>query len=209
MHPRLFNLHHATISKLSRLRKEAEQEGAYRVARRIHSVILCANGHTSGEIADILEAPRSKVSLWLGNYEKYNLNGLLEGQRSGRPSEISEQDQIILSDIIESGPVAYGFLGGVWTSSMIARVIEEEFGVKYHPGHVRKILHALHFSVQRPKRHLANANPELQNRWRRYIYPNIKKKPGISKQLSSFRMKPASARTRRFIKHGQEKDVSR
>jgi len=208
MQPRLFNFHHATLLKLSRLRKEAEQEGAYRVARRIHSVILCANGRTSGEIANLLDAPRSKVSLWLKNYEDYDLEGLLEGHRSGRPSGLSEEDQINLSDIIESGPVAYGFLGGVWTSPMITRVIEEEFGRKYHPGHVRKILHALHFSVQRPKRQLANANPDLLERWRRYTYPNIKKKPKPSRQQSCSRMKPASVKIRPSTKLGLKKVTS-
>ena len=36
---------------------------------------------------------------------------------------------------------------GIWTSPMIAWVIEEEFGVQYYPGHVRKLLYAWGFSV--------------------------------------------------------------
>jgi transposase len=42
---------------------------------------------------------------------------------------------------------------------MIAWVIEEEFGVTYRPGHVRKLPHTLDFPVQRPRRVLARANP--------------------------------------------------
>ena len=60
---------------------------------------------------------------------------------------------------------------------MIAWVIEEEFGVTYHPGHVRKLLHRLGFSVQRPRRVLARANAAAQDRWHRRIYPDLKKKP--------------------------------
>jgi hypothetical protein len=59
---------------------------------------------------------------------------------------------------------------------MIAWVIEEEFGVNYRPGHVRKLLHAL-FSVQRPRRVLARANPVEQDRWHRRTYPQIKENP--------------------------------
>ena len=59
---------------------------------------------------------------------------------------------------------------------MIAWVIEEEFGVTYHPGHVRKLLHILGFSVQRPRRVLARANLAEQDRWHRRTYPQIKKK---------------------------------
>jgi len=59
---------------------------------------------------------------------------------------------------------------------MIAWVIEEEFGIHYHPGHVRKLLHRAGFSVQRPRRVLARANAYQQDRWQRYTYPSLKKK---------------------------------
>ncbi len=176
MKPRMVHLHHKTVEKLLRLKKEAEIDGAYRVARRIHAVILNHEGKTSGDIVNILKTPRSRVSEWLKNYECYGYEGLLEGYRPGRPAQLIEQQRSILCDIIDSGPVAYGFLGGVWTSPMIARVIEQEFAVSYHPGHVRRLLYQLGFSVQRPKRVLAKANPEKQDRWHRHTYPNIKKK---------------------------------
>ena len=76
---------------------------------------------------------------------------------------------------MDSGPIAYGFNSGVWTCPMVARVIEEEFSLSYHPAHVSKILHRMGFSVQRPRKELARADPDKQSRWVRYTYPNIKK----------------------------------
>ncbi len=125
---RLLRLHPSTYKRLVRLSKEAERDGAYRVAKRLQAVVLNSEGQTSG-------------------------------------------------DILDSGPVAYGLDNGIWTSPMIAWVIEEEFGVQYHPGHVRKLLPAWGFSVQRPRRILARADVAAQDRWRRRIYPNLKKKP--------------------------------
>lgn len=175
MRARFLQGHWKRIKKLLSLKKEAEQDGEYRVAKRIHAVVLNMEGWTSIEVSDVLKAPRSAVSLWLKNYENHGLEGILEGQRSGRPPELNTQQRVTLADIIESGPVAYGFLSGVWTSQMVARVIREEFGVEYHPGHVRKLLHELGFSVQRPKRILAKADEAQRSRWTRYTYPNIKK----------------------------------
>ena len=60
---------------------------------------------------------------------------------------------------------------------MVARVIAEEFGIDYTARHVRRLLHEWGFSVQRPRRLLLRANPREQNRWRRYTYPRLKKKP--------------------------------
>lgn len=169
---------HLTVKKaqeLSALKREAEKDGAHRVARRIHAVLLNHQQYTSGEIAQQLEAPRSKVSLWLGQYECYGWEALLEGHRSGRPKELSAAQVAQLDSIIDSGPVAYGFFSGVWTSPMIGRVIQEEFAVSYHPGHVRKLLKDMGFSVQRPRRKLAKADPAAQDRWQRYTYPRLKK----------------------------------
>ena len=175
MRARHLALHPKTKSKLVRLKRDAEHEGAFRVAKRLHAVILNAEDYTSGTIAHILNAPLSRVSEWLRNYEQYGYEGLLEGHRCGRPPELSAEHLLSLADIIESGPFSYGYLSGVWTSPMLSRVIAEEVGCQYHPGHVRKLLHEIGFSVQRPKRMLARANLAEQNKWHRYTYPNLKK----------------------------------
>jgi len=177
MIPRVLRLHPKTYHRLITLRKEAERDGAYRVAKRMQAVVLNSEGRTSGELAEILKAPRSRVSEWLSRYEAHGVEGLLEGYRPGRPPMLAERQRKQLGDILDSGPVAYGLDSGVWTSPMIAWVIEEEFGVQYHPGHVRKLLHGLGYSVQRPRRRLARANAWEQDRWHRHTYPNLKKKP--------------------------------
>jgi transposase len=177
MLPRLLHLHPATCRRLLRLSREAEREGAYRVAKRLQAVVLNAEGRTSGELAQVLKAPRSKVSEWLARYQAYGIEGLREGYRPGRPPELTPRQRQQLGDILDSGPVAYGLDNGVWTSPMITWVIEEEFAITYHPGHVRKLLHALGFSVQRPRRVLVRANAAEQDRWHRRTYPQLKKRP--------------------------------
>lgn len=206
---RLLQLHPSTRQRLVLLSKEAERDGAYRVAKRLRAVVLNAEGHTSGELAKILQAPRSKVSEWLQRYQSEGVNGLLEGHRSGRPPELTAKQQQQLADILDSGPVAYGLDTGVWTSPMMAWVIEEQFGVQYHPGHVRKLLRGWGFSVQRPRRVLARADAAAQDRWRRHIYPALKKKPARDTGRSSSRTKPASGKTRRSTPLGAGSDTRR
>ena len=200
-------LHYKTYSKLAQLAKEAEHDGVYRVAKRLQAVLLNSQGRSSGELASILRAPRSKVSEWLANYEKYGVEGLLEGYRSGRPALLDESQLQSLYDIVESGPVAYGLDAGVWTSPMICRIIAQEFGVSYHPGHVRRLLHRIGFTVQRPRRILARANPEEQDRWHRKTYPDLKKKPTAKAARSSSPTKPVSDRTQHSTRRGARSDA--
>jgi transposase len=176
MLPTLLKLHWKTIEHLTLLKKESEREGEYRIAKRLHAIILNSEGRTSGEISSILKSPRSCVKEWVRRYRSFGVEGILEGARSGRPKDLTQRQLNDLYDIVESGPVAYGYPSGVWTSTMITGVINDEYGVLYHPGHVRKILYELNLSVQRPRKILTPADPSKKEKWRRYTFPKIKKK---------------------------------
>ena len=166
-----------TILKLILARKQAHADKAPRVALRIQAIILSLEKQGPTDIARLLHVPRSCVHEWINAWNEYRMLGLLEGHRSGRPPRLTEEGKQRLLDIVDSGPVAYGLQTGVWTSAIIAEVIQEEFEVTYHPGHVRRLLRNIGLSVQRPTTKLAAADPKKQNKWVRYTQPNLKKKP--------------------------------
>ena len=167
-----------TAQLLLQLRKEAIKDQEPRVAQRFHAIALSVEGYTTTQIAQSLKVHRSSVPLWIEQWNHQREVGLLEGHRSGRPSGLTRAQQEQLQDILDSGPVAYGLETGLWTSPVISGVIAEEFDLHYHPGHVRKMLRRLGYSVQRPTTRLVQANPAEKNRWVRYTYPRLKKKPG-------------------------------
>lgn len=177
MQQRFVNLHPKTKTNLRVMALESAQDGAYRVSNRIKAVLLNGDGKSSSEIATILNVSREITSKWLKIYEQQGVDGLLEGHRPGRPTRLSDVQKIILCDIVDSGPVAYGYSTGVWTSTVIAEVIREEFSVDYHPGHVRKLLAEFGYSVQSPKRLLASADKEKRDKWEQSSYQHLKKRP--------------------------------
>jgi transposase len=176
MNPRFINLHPRTKEKLIQLERESATDGERRVSMRIRAVLLSHEEKTSGEIAATLKASRSRVSEWLKTYDDLGVDGLMEGHRSGRPCRLNELQKIILYDIVDSGPIAYGLINGVWTAKLISEIIHNEFNVKYHPGHVWKLLQDFGFTVQSPKRLLAKADDEKRQKWIKETYPQIKKK---------------------------------
>ena len=179
MLPRVFACgNKRTLKNLKIMRNQAQTEKAPRVALRIQGVMLSLERYSVSDIARLLHVHRSTVHSWILAWNEHRKLGLLEGHRCGRNSRLSSHDKEQLVDIIDSGPVAYGLQTGVWTSPIIAHVIEEEFGISYHPGHVRKLLKQIGLSVQRPTTKLVQADPKKQNKWIRYTYPNLKKKRG-------------------------------
>ena len=167
----------STISKLLQLRRQAQKDKVPRVVLRIQGILMSLEGHTTRIIANLLKVHRSTVPLWIDHWNRHGPKGLWEGHRSGRPSGLSSKEREILCDILDSGPVAYGLETGIWTSPLVCQIIAEEFGRQYHPGHVRKLLQELGYSVQRPTTRLVQADLKQKRKWARYTYPNLKKTP--------------------------------
>ena len=167
-----------TLQRLKTLRRQAQTDKAPRVALRLEAIMFSVQGQTTGQIAQGLQVDRTRVHAWIGAWNQCGDEGLLEGHRSGRPPGLNAAQRERLADILDSGPVAHGLNTGVWTSPLITQIIAGEFDVNYHPGHVRRLLKQLNFSVQRPKTRLVQADPRKQNRWIRYTHPNLKKTPG-------------------------------
>ena len=165
-----------TRTRLLQLRQQAQTDRVPRVLLRIQAILLSLDEKSPPQIAQLLHVHRTRVHAWVSQWNEYGLDGLKEGQRSGRPREITPEQEEQFRDIVESGPVAYGLNTGVWTSRILSQVLADEFALTYHPGHVRKLLKALNFSVQRPTTELVQADPRKQNKWVRYTYPNLKKK---------------------------------
>lgn len=166
-----------TVQRLLQLRRQAMSEKAPRFAQRLHGILLSLEGHATSEIARLLQVHRSTVPLWIDHWNQHGEEGLWEGQRSGRPSRLDPKQRETLCDILDSGPVAYGLETGIWTSPLIRQILREEFGQDYHPGHVRKLLRQLGYSVQRPTTRLVQADLRQKRKWVRSTYPNLKKTP--------------------------------
>jgi len=94
----------------------------------------------------------------------------------GPQRKLTDMQRRQLTEWIEAGPLAGGYLSGVWTGPMIGDLILERFGVSYHKHNVPKLLHELGFSLQRPRKKLARADAEAQGVWVRKRLPAIKKK---------------------------------
>lgn len=165
------------IRKLKNLLTQCERQNNLRIWKRAKGILLFLEDKSPIEIADFLNTGFKSVYRWVNRYNKEGIVGLFEGNHPGRPPMLNKEQLTKLEDILDSGPIAYGFTTGIWTCSIIQHIIEEEFGISYHHDHIRKILHNLGFSVHRPTKRLALAEPESQQKWVRKVYPALKKSP--------------------------------
>lgn len=163
--------------KLRRLLRAALKRNDLSVWRRARAIVGYIEGTSVIDLAAELRVTRGSVNRWLRWYETLGISGLLTERSPGPVPKLDVDQRQELTAVIEAGPQAAGYSSGVWTGPMIGDLIAERFGVRYHNHHVPRLLHALGFSVQRPRRRLARADVMRQAAWLRQRLPAIKKKP--------------------------------
>jgi transposase len=111
---------------------------------------------------------------------------LRQAGRAGRKARLTAKDFERMERALQRGPEALGYETSLWTSQRVAHLIENEFGIQYHPGHVWRILRRLGWSCQRPTGRALERNEEAIHHWKKQRWPAIKKKPsGKAARLSS------------------------
>jgi transposase len=163
--------------KLRRFIRAAEKAHDLGRWRRGRAVLGYVEGRRVADMAAELGVDRSSINRWLQWYEVLSVEGLVTGRPPGPAPRLSEDQRALLVELVEQGPTSAGYTSGVWTGPMIADLIEQRFGVRYHNHHLPRLLHDLGFSVQRPRKRLARADAEKQAVWLRTTLPAIKKKP--------------------------------
>jgi transposase len=136
---------------------------------------LLLQGMSIAEVADVVEASTSAVGRWKQVVEQQGLAGLNSKPVPGRPPRLSNVQRQQLEQLLRKGPREAGLPSDAWTCPRIARLIQQQFGVAYHPDHVRRILDALGWSCQRPEQRARERDEAAIARWRAKEWPRIKK----------------------------------
>jgi len=144
------------------LQDEIRRSDESRYDHRLHGVLLVAQGMTCPEVAKLLgDSPRT-VEYWVHGFEKRGLAGLIEGERSGRPRRLEEQQLKEIGAVLRQMPRDVGLGGNLWDGKMLAAWIEREHGIELGVRQCQRLFRQLGFRLRKPRPALAWADPEKQ-----------------------------------------------
>lgn len=95
--------------------------------------------------------------------------------RPGATPKLTAEQRAQLPVLLAQGAETFGFRGDVWTAKRVATVIRREFGVRYHPNHVGKLLRAAGWSVQKPIERASQRDETAIEAWRTERWPALKR----------------------------------
>lgn len=144
------------------LQQEIQRSEESRYDHRLHGVLLVAHGISCPEVARLLgDAPRT-VEYWVNRYELRGLAGLVEGERSGRPSRLDEKQMQAINHALRGRPTDVGMEVNLWDGKTLSAWIAQEFGVQLGVRQCQRMFRNLDFRLRKPRPVLAKADPARQ-----------------------------------------------
>ncbi|MGI0015643.1 MAG: IS630 family transposase [Nitrososphaera sp.] len=137
--------------------------------------LLQAGKLSQAEIARQLGVSRATVSEWAKTVEANGLQGLRSRKAAGSPSKLSQAQKVKLKRMLDRGALAYGFPTERWSLERVRQLIQEKFGISYHPNYLNRLLRKLGFSPQKPLPQAVEQEEELVQAWLQRDWPRIKK----------------------------------
>lgn len=144
--------------------------------RRERAAKFFSDGLTQAEVARRCGVSRTTAMRWYRAWIKRGKRGLEPLQR-GRPALLSTAKLERIEKALLQGPQAHGFATELWTLERIAQVIVRVTGVRYHPGHVWRILRRLGWSLQKPTTRARERDEVGIARWKKRTWAHLKKTP--------------------------------
>ena len=148
--------------------------------RRLQAAKLFEKGVTQAEVARQTGVSRESTRRWYNDWQNRGKAGLKQAGRAGRKPRLKPSQLEKLCKGLKEGPEVLGYGTGLWTTWRVADLIERQTGLKFHPGHVWRILRSLGWSCQRPTGRALQRDESAIQRWKQVRWPAIKKKPSRS-----------------------------
>ena len=153
--------------------------------RRLRAGRMLLRGVAQVEVSRRVGVAKSTVSGWAKQVEAGGLDALRSTTPLGRPAGLGRGQRTALARALKQGAMAHGFATELWTLPRVARLIEEQFGLRYSEPHVWRLLRQLGFSPQRPSKRALERDEQAIREWKHKRWPALKKTPQNKGEPSS------------------------
>jgi transposase len=157
----------------------------WKEGRRLRAPELSEAGWRAIRIAEALGVTRGAVSQWLKAAREGGREALRRRPLPGRAPRLTAGQRAAIPALLARGAEAHGFIGAVWTTTRVAEVIRREFGVRYHPAHVSRLLRQIRWTPQKPIRRASQRNEAAIAAWQTERWPALQAKRGRRSAPSS------------------------
>jgi transposase len=139
-----------TVKMLIRRLQFAYRVGDLRLVRHVSALLDLAKQPMITQVAETYSVARQTLYGWLKALMCHGERSLVYHKSPGRKPRLTATQKQRLVELIQTGPQAAGLPMACWTSLLIQRLIQREFGVLYNRYYVCELLHNLVSRFRKP-----------------------------------------------------------
>ena len=147
------------------LQDEIRRSEEAKYDHRLHAILLVANGMNCPQAATMLGDSERTIRYWVQQFNEEGLQGLIDIDRLGRPSRLSDRQMNQIGKTLRKSPNEVGMAGGIWDGKTLSAYIKNDMGVRQS----QRLLRVLGFRLRKPRPLIAHADPEEQRKFKKNL----------------------------------------
>ncbi len=149
------------------LQDEIRRSEEAKYDHRLHAILLVANGMRCPQAAKMLGDSERTVRYWVQQFNDEGLQGLIDIERLGRPSRLSDRHMEQIGQTLRQSPNEVGMAGGIWDGKTVSAYIKNKYKIDKGVRQSQRLFRVLGFRLRKPRPLIAHADPEEQRKFKK------------------------------------------
>jgi transposase len=128
------------------------------------------------EIATAVGRDAQTIRAWKRLWLVGGIEALKAKPHPGRMPKLSADKWQQVLGMLQKSPKEHGIDAYLWTTTLMARLIKEQFSVDFHHDYIGEMLHTLGWSCQKPTKLARERDEQAIAGWKAQTWPALLKK---------------------------------
>ena len=151
------------------LQDEIRRSEEAKYDHRLHAILLVANGMNCPQAATMLGDSERTIRYWVQQFNEEGLQGLIDIDRLGRPSRLSDRQMNQIGKTLRKSPKDVGMAGGIWDGKTLSAYIKKKYNIDMGVRQSQRMFRLLGFRLRKPRPLIAHADPEEQRKFKKNL----------------------------------------
>ena len=148
----------AEVMRLA-IQQEINRNDESRYDHRLHGLLLVAAGQSCRQVGMLFGENPTTVQRWVSRFDESGLEGLREGERSGRPRLLQSAQWRKLQTDLRRPPRSFGLDATLWDGPLLAEHLRQHYGVDLGVRQCQRVFRQMGFRLRKPRPRVAQSDP--------------------------------------------------